>query len=272
MEDAFLALCEEVRLLQTKCRKQAELLEKLLAVKGISNEMPISKPIQCTDVGNPTCSECPFIRLQEKQDQSVESSDTMEDNNTTSLAEDIRGNPSVLLDFDVKFPPTTENFSFLASEVEKHKLDVGHSSGDKDGSNADLESFIKNYTPQFPNINGGKRTCDTTAGGLHCLIPVGADLSMSNLYDEDLCFLQSKDISLGVCLAPKDQYLFGVKGPVQPCWSPSGLSGECQFGCEMDMNSDVGLSSQICEFCQAIFPAGAATKGEYLRHITGHVE
>ncbi|XP_004911963.2 TRAF family member-associated NF-kappa-B activator [Xenopus tropicalis] len=266
MEDAFLALYEEVQVLQTICRKQAELLGKLLAVKGISGEVPISKPIQCTDIGDPMCSEYPFIRFQEKQDQCVESSSTMEDMNVTSLPEHIRENPSVLLDYDVKFPPTTENFSFLASEGEKP--DPGCSNGNN-GSNTDLESFIKNYTPQFPNIDtsGEERTA-----GLDFLIPVGADLSMSHLYDEELCYLQSKDISFGMCLAPKDQHLFGVKGPVQSSWSPSCLSGECQLGCEMDMNSDVGLSSQICEFCQAIFPAGAATRGEYLRHITGHVE
>ncbi|OCT92908.1 TRAF family member-associated NF-kappa-B activator [Xenopus laevis] len=271
MEDAFLSLYEEVQVLQTICRKQTELLGKLLAVKGISNEKPISKPIQCTDVGDPTCSEYPFIGLQEKQD-SVESSNTMENKNTNSQTENIRGKPSVLLDYDVKFPPTTDNFSFLASEVDRD-LDVGHSASDKNGRNTDLESFIKNYTPQFPNIDtsGEKRTCDTTAGGLDFLIPVGADLTMSNLYDEEP-YLQSKDISLGACLAPKDQHMFGVRGPVQSSWSPSCLSAECQFGCEMDMNSDVGFSSQICEFCQAIFPAGAATKGEFLRHITGHVE
>ncbi|XP_028647691.1 uncharacterized protein zgc:113184 [Erpetoichthys calabaricus] len=35
--------------------------------------------------------------------------------------------------------------------------------------------------------------------------------------------------------------------------------------------SDITLNSQVCEFCQAVFPSDTTTRGEYLRHITAHI-
>ncbi|XP_056294455.1 uncharacterized protein zgc:113184 [Pseudoliparis swirei] len=35
--------------------------------------------------------------------------------------------------------------------------------------------------------------------------------------------------------------------------------------------SDVVLQSHVCEFCQAVFPGDAATRGEFLRHLYTHV-
>ncbi|KAM4797247.1 TRAF family member-associated NF-kappa-B activator-like [Rhinophrynus dorsalis] len=279
MEEAFLSLYQEFQVLQTICTKQAELLQKLLARKGLSSEMPFSKPIQCTDSGDPACSECPFFRLHEKEEPSVESSNTMKDTSPHSLPLTTKEKQNVLLDFDVIFPPNTDKYSFLASDAEKVDFAVGHAQLDlslEKKENTDLETFIKNYTPQFPNgINSEeKRAIHPTIAGLDFLIPVreDEDLSLSNLYEEDLCYLQSSDISFGVCLAAEKKHPFGVRGPTQSSWSPGCLSEECQLGSEVIMNSDTGLSSQICEFCQAVFPAGVATKGEYLRHLTGHVE
>uniref|UniRef100_W5MA96 Uncharacterized LOC102691194 n=1 Tax=Lepisosteus oculatus TaxID=7918 RepID=W5MA96_LEPOC len=35
--------------------------------------------------------------------------------------------------------------------------------------------------------------------------------------------------------------------------------------------SEVTLNSQVCEFCQAVFPSDTTTRGEFLRHLTAHV-
>ncbi|KAJ1160091.1 hypothetical protein NDU88_000593 [Pleurodeles waltl] len=65
----------------------------------------------------------------------------------------------------------------------------------------------------------------------------------------------------------------GVRGPEQSSWNPRRLSEDCSLASDSRLNSDSpGLSSQTCEFCQAVFPAGAATNGEYLRHLTAHME
>ncbi|XP_012680323.1 uncharacterized protein zgc:113184 isoform X2 [Clupea harengus] len=35
--------------------------------------------------------------------------------------------------------------------------------------------------------------------------------------------------------------------------------------------SRVTLQSQVCEFCQAVFPGHTTTRGEFLRHLTSHI-
>ncbi|KAJ8358541.1 hypothetical protein SKAU_G00150660 [Synaphobranchus kaupii] len=37
------------------------------------------------------------------------------------------------------------------------------------------------------------------------------------------------------------------------------------------MMSEVALHSQVCEFCQAVFPGNTTTRGEFLRHLTAHI-
>ncbi|KAM8977825.1 TRAF family member-associated NF-kappa-B activator-like [Pelodytes ibericus] len=272
MEDAFLLLYQEFQVLQSVCRKQAELLQKLLSKKGASTEIPVTKPIQCSDLGDHACSESPSFRLLRKENTDADSSNPVMEELPTSKPLKPKEDSSVLLDFDVRFPPGREQYSYLSSENEKVELAVGTSNAN---STNDFELFIKNYTPQFSNMTGSgdKGICETSKAELEFLLPVNTDpnFSLSHSY-ENLCYLQSTDISLGECLAPEIRNPIGIRGPTQSSWSPGCLSEEYQHGCHVDINSDVGLSSQICDFCQAIFPAGAATKGEYLRHLTGHVE
>lgn len=35
--------------------------------------------------------------------------------------------------------------------------------------------------------------------------------------------------------------------------------------------SDVALQSNVCEFCQAVFPGDTTTRGEFLRHLCTHI-
>ncbi|KAJ8260172.1 hypothetical protein GJAV_G00177920 [Gymnothorax javanicus] len=37
------------------------------------------------------------------------------------------------------------------------------------------------------------------------------------------------------------------------------------------MMSDVALQSQVCEFCHAVFPGNTTTQGDFLRHVTTHI-
>lgn len=37
------------------------------------------------------------------------------------------------------------------------------------------------------------------------------------------------------------------------------------------MMSDIVLQSNVCEFCQAVFPGDTTTRGEFLRHLCTHV-
>nr|XP_019942088.1 PREDICTED: uncharacterized protein LOC109629048 [Paralichthys olivaceus]XP_019942089.1 PREDICTED: uncharacterized protein LOC109629048 [Paralichthys olivaceus] len=35
--------------------------------------------------------------------------------------------------------------------------------------------------------------------------------------------------------------------------------------------SDIALQSQVCDFCQAVFPGNTTTKGEFIRHLHTHI-
>ncbi|XP_075190613.1 TRAF family member-associated NF-kappa-B activator-like [Anomaloglossus baeobatrachus] len=272
MEDAFLELYQEFKNLQIICLKQAELLQKLLSKKGHTNEIPVSKPIQCTDTGSDARSESPFFRLEVKEDQCAEASKNNADSVLVPL--DPKDPSSLPLALDVRFPPCEDQYSFLANVADKEDAAVclpgPHITLDKKGVNSNYALFIQNYTPKFLAIDnvGGKVA---PAKLYFDFLTRDHNLSLSNIYEEDLSFLHSNDISLEAFLEQHKTHN-GVRGPAQSSWSPGRLSEDCPFAQRVDVNSDVGLSSQICEFCHAVFPAGAATEGEFLGHLAGHME
>lgn len=273
MEDAFLELHQEFKKLQVICSKQAELLQKLLSKKGHTSDMPVSKPIQCTDTGDDACSESPFFRLKGVEDQSVEASKAKADHVSEPLGP--KENSSLLLDLDVRFPPCQDQYNFLASEADNKGAAVGLPDADitsvKGGVNANNALFIKDYASRFWDMDNVEGKIAPAKLYLDFLTLVNRDrnFSLSNMYEEDISFLQSNDISLEALLEPHKNSN-GVRGPAQSSWSPGCLSEDCPFG--QHVNSDVRLSSQICEFCHAVFPAGAATEGEFLGHLAGHME
>ncbi|KAG9491646.1 hypothetical protein GDO78_000254 [Eleutherodactylus coqui] len=263
MEDAFLELYQEFRKLQIICAKQAKLLQKLLSEKGHTSELPVSKPIQCTDKGDDACAESPFFNLKAKEDQCLEISKTKADDDLSLEPKEVS---SLLLDLDIRFPPCEDQYNFLASAAAKEEAAVGMPSADM---NSDRRA---NYTPTFLDMDNIGDKKDPGKLYLDLLTPINRDcnFSFSNMY-EDISFLHSRDISLGTLLEPHKNSN-GVRGPAQSSWSPGCLSEDCPFGQRININSDVGLTSQICEFCGAVFPAGAATEGEFLGHLAGHME
>ncbi|XP_053311783.1 TRAF family member-associated NF-kappa-B activator-like [Spea bombifrons] len=273
MEEAFLSLYQEFQVLQSICTRQAKLLRMLLAKKEIISDVPISKPIQCSDVDESSSKKGAFFNLNAKENEFTEAlKSRTNDFPTPKLLKPSED--SAVLEPCVPFPSIKKNHSLPSSENEKVELAVDFSKlkygDDKRKSKTDLELFIKNYTPQFQNAiaTGDESICGPTTIDVDFLFGIKADqnFSLCNSY-EDLCYLHSKDISFGECLAPENRSSTAVRGPAQSSWTPGCLSGEYHIP-----NSDVGLSSQICEFCQAIFPAGTATEGDYLRHLMGHVE
>ncbi|XP_069826399.1 TRAF family member-associated NF-kappa-B activator-like [Dendropsophus ebraccatus] len=271
MEDAFLELYQEFKKLQIICSKQAELLQKLLSKKGHTSEMPVSKPIQCTDTGDDAQSESPFFRLKVKEDQCTEASKTNSDD--VPVPSEPKENSSLLLDLDVRFPPCEDQYNFLGSMADKEEADDGMSCAgitqDTKGGSSNYALCIKNY-PKCLDMDNDAEKISPAKLGLDFMTNGDHNFSLFNMY-EDISFLQSKDISLEALLEPHKNSN-GVRGPAKSSWSPGCLSEDHPYGHCVDVNSDVRLSSQICEFCHAVFPAGAATEGEFLGHLTGHME
>ncbi|XP_056131037.1 TRAF family member-associated NF-kappa-B activator [Lampris incognitus] len=55
-------------------------------------------------------------------------------------------------------------------------------------------------------------------------------------------------------------------------WSHSSfLDGEFLIQTDGVLMSELPLQSQVCEFCQAVFPGDTTTRGEFLRHLSTHI-
>ncbi|XP_041945901.1 uncharacterized protein zgc:113184 isoform X2 [Alosa sapidissima] len=57
----------------------------------------------------------------------------------------------------------------------------------------------------------------------------------------------------------------------RPWSSSSFLNSEWMSLTGGRVMSRVTVESQVCEFCQAVFPGHTTTRGEFLRHLTSHI-
>ncbi|KAM5181662.1 TRAF family member-associated NF-kappa-B activator-like [Mantella aurantiaca] len=271
MESAFLELYQQFKVLQVVCSRQAELLQRLLSKDTHIAEMPMSKPVQCSDAVDPISSENPLFQQTVIEALSTKAAKSMTEELYQPLETEDKSTFS--FDCDVQFPPDKDNF--LASQAAKSGLaaylSYTDASLEEKETNSNFALFIKTYAPTFPKVSG---VGDKAIGAISDINFLTMDPDHTHVpnIDEELCFLQSKDISQGTILKPQINNFSVVKGPAKSSWHPDCLSEEYHLGHHEDNISDVGLSSQICEFCHAVFPAGAATKGEYLQHLTAHVE
>ncbi|KAG8585468.1 hypothetical protein GDO81_005037 [Engystomops pustulosus] len=211
MEDAFLDLYKEFKKLQMICSKQGELLHKLLSNKECASEMPVSKPIQCTDKGD-VCSESPFFRLKGKEDQCIETSKTMADN--LLVPAEPKENCSRLSDLAVQFPP----YNIPTTVTDKEEAAVGMSCADipPAGVNANFAMLIKDYSSKFLDMDNveDKKSSDKLYSDFLTPLNIDGSVRLLNVYEEDISFLQSYDISFEAFLEPQ-KVSNGVRGPAK---------------------------------------------------------
>ncbi|XP_029450827.1 uncharacterized protein LOC115087590 [Rhinatrema bivittatum] len=265
MEEAILQLSQELRQLQVLCTRQAVLLQKLTARKEPSTEMPVSMPVQCTDAGGPELSENPFFRPQDQKVQNgglptvaaSELQDPMFPSNQRQDAE-------ILPSFDIKFPPTMENYSFLNSEAEKEEFaTVGYyglnCAGQKNGPKLDRDLSFGNFVKPLPSAgasDGESLGLCKARDWLFLNLADGKSLTnLSDLYEVPSC-LKLGTASVHDHLPAEGKSPVTVRGPTKTWWCVA---------------EDYPLD-RACDFCQAIFPEEAATQGDYLKHLTDHIE
>uniref|UniRef100_A0A3B1K112 Uncharacterized protein n=1 Tax=Astyanax mexicanus TaxID=7994 RepID=A0A3B1K112_ASTMX len=58
--------------------------------------------------------------------------------------------------------------------------------------------------------------------------------------------------------------------PTRRPWSSSFMNSEMLSQAGGLLMSGVMVSSQVCEFCHAVFPGHTTTNGEFLRHLMSH--
>nr|XP_033794597.1 uncharacterized protein LOC117357723 [Geotrypetes seraphini] len=275
MEEAILQLSQELRKLQALCTRQAILLQRLTMRIEPSTEMPISLPIQCTDAGSSEQSENAFLRPQGKKalngELPVSTVPTLPD---SMFARNQKQATETLPSFDIKFPPNTENYSFLNSE-EKAELAMMSLYGldyamQKNRPNLDHDLFFGKSV--MPPSNGDGESPGTCKMRDWLFLNLADGKSLINLYDlyEDPPGLPLETAVTHNCMPAERNSPVTVRGPTKIAWCVAEDCPPLDHGGRL--SSDLSLSSQTCDFCQAIFPGGAATQGDYLRHLTDHVE
>ncbi|XP_067881035.1 TRAF family member-associated NF-kappa-B activator [Heterodontus francisci] len=295
MEEAFGLLYQEFRRLQTVCVRQAELIKELTEKREIAADMPFTVPIQCTDAGKPDQSEGPFLRSQQKKDLQVAAYNLPADSQGVMVDRNHGKELEYCSKLDIKFPPTNDYYNFLISEPEKlpclNTVDLPELPTPADESvQGSASNLYDDYRSTY-NFNVDRNALEKPTVNIpdpflgEGVVLSGSDYPFQEKEYSDT-FNDSEDVLVPRSLDSAVVYhstdcasvipeLFippEIRGPQQSSWSPHYLPEDCRAEHETTLNSESSLNSQVCEFCQAVFPAGAATRGDYLVHLTGHIE
>uniref|UniRef100_UPI00398E58CA TRAF family member-associated NF-kappa-B activator n=1 Tax=Pristiophorus japonicus TaxID=55135 RepID=UPI00398E58CA len=295
MEEAFGLLYQEFRRLKIVCVRQAELIKELTEKREIAADMPFTVPIQCTDAGKPDQSEGPFLRPQQKKDLQIAAYNVPADSQAVMVVRNHDKELEYSSKLDIKFPPSNDDYNFLISEPEKlpHLKTVhlperptpadesvqGSACNLYDDYRSTFSFNVDRNALERPTVNipgpflgegvvlsgsdypfQEKEDSDTFNDSVNVLMPRSLDLAI--IYHSTDCASVIPEL-----LIPPE-----IRGPQQSSWSPHYLPEDCCIGHETTLNSESSLNSQVCEFCQAVFPAGAATQDDYLLHLTEHIE
>ncbi|XP_078515070.1 TRAF family member-associated NF-kappa-B activator-like [Lissotriton helveticus] len=274
MEEAFFQLSQEFRQLQAVCARQAELLQRLTTKKSWTADMPVSMPVQRTD---------DQVREQAEDHGSESKVEGMpcgplDWTASKSPHPSFSGKKPCKADSSLLLPK--ENYCFMKQGAieERSQMDASKKNiSTHDGAHGEHQcDLLRRYGTQCPGTDSINERNDS--------IPTVQVLPYLELTDHNwfnsfpelynlLHYMQS-EVVLGQDSLLSDAKLpMHVRGPEQTSWNPRCVSEDCSLAPGNSLSSDSpGLSSQTCDFCQAVFPAGAATNGEYLRHLTAHIE
>ncbi|VTJ64818.1 Hypothetical predicted protein, partial [Marmota monax] len=283
IEKTFWDLKEEFHRICILAKAQKDHLSKL-NIPDIATETQCSVPIQCTDK---TDKQEALFKPQAKDDinrgapciTSVTPRGLGQDEEDTSFES--------LSKFNVKFPPTDSDSTFLHSTPERPNI-FGPSTSEamcQDKFNMELRdntgNFLKTEETLF-EIQG----IDPIASAIQNLKTT--DITKpSNLVNT--CIRRTPDRA--PCFPPGDQNALYVKtfplqdptdapfssldspgkairGPQQPLWKPFPNQ-------DIDLMVLSGSDSElhiprVCEFCQAVFPPSITSRGDFLRHLNSH--
>ncbi|KAM9305676.1 TRAF family member-associated NF-kappa-B activator [Gastrophryne carolinensis] len=281
VERIFSDIKEEFRWICKLTREQRSQLNTFLPKKGpASGNGPLeqfSMPVQCTDEENKEAQQLP------KPSMNMVPSFTPI--TARGLAPDLDVTISVesLSNLSVKFPPTSDESEFLKSSTENSPILPQTLERKKTPRKIHTKAlpFLRKhslalssppYSPCSPktvgHIDNGKLT------------EIGPDLRDPFVSgSEDSSFFAAANSPAGkgtdVFSIPDISDVGNslevtktVRGPQQPIWKPSSHEDNdpsLSLGEKWD-----GDSSDICEFCQAVFPPSTRAGGEFLRHLNSH--
>ncbi|XP_074159398.1 TRAF family member-associated NF-kappa-B activator isoform X3 [Sminthopsis crassicaudata] len=286
IEKIFYEMKEEFHRICMLARAQRDYLNRLNVQEPIP-EIQFSMPIQCTDKTDEQQPEEPF--KPQVKDVINRGSSRITSVTPRGLGQEEEDNSlESLSKFNVKFPPTDNDSTFLHSTPDKPQVmglarteAVGQDKFEKDLRN-DSVTFVKPegalfephridlITSAMQNITTSDKTkpsnsintCTKTALDKGACLPAG---------DHDIIyvnkFLQIQD-DPKVLFAPADSPGRAVRGPQQPFWKPYPNQENDLFALS-STDSELHIP-QVCEFCQAVFPPSITSTGDFLRHLNSH--
>ncbi|XP_059822440.1 TRAF family member-associated NF-kappa-B activator-like isoform X1 [Hypanus sabinus] len=272
MEFAFQEIYQEFKHLSALTKKQTELLSKYNYNKEVIN-MPFSMPIQCTDEGEQEHLVKTNVKEGSISKDFVASQGYRVQQGQLPVVESLS-------ELDIKFPPS-DNYEFLNSAPEKSKLklpvEVPTCNVEEVLLKDDIQDLSKKCNKEewtsFEICNAG--SINEESNNLFC----GEQGKCANINIERTPF---RNPSSPTAHKPSNPFLnveesaikfpaTEIRGPQQPVWSPyHNKEGELLHQASND--SDLDLRSKICEFCQAVFPAGSRSRENFLRHLNSHFD
>nr|XP_058909782.1 TRAF family member-associated NF-kappa-B activator isoform X9 [Kogia breviceps] len=283
IEKTFRDLKEEFHRICMLAKAQKDHLSKL-NVPATVTETQCSVPIQCTDK---TDKQEVLFKPQAKDDinrgapciTSVAPRGLGQDEEDTSFES--------LSKFNVKFPPTDSDSTFLHSTPERPSV-LGPAS---------CEALCQDKFNMEPRDNPGNFVkTEETLFEIQGIDPIASAIQNLKTTDKtkpsnlvNTCITTTLDRA--PCLPPGDHNALyvntfplqdpsdapfpslsspgkAVRGPQQPVWKPfpnqdSDLSVLSGTGSELHI-------PRVCEFCQAVFPPSISSRGDFLRHLNSH--
>ncbi|KAM8901453.1 TRAF family member-associated NF-kappa-B activator isoform 5-T7 [Lycaon pictus] len=265
-------------------KAQKDHLSKL-NVPATATETQCSLPIQCTDK---TDKQEALFKPQAKDDinrgaqcvTSVTPRGLGRDEEDTSFES--------LSKFNVKFPPTDNDSTFLHSTPERPNIL---------GPVVTETSCHDKFNKEFRDNPGNFVKTEETLFQIQGIDPIASAIQNLKITDKtkpsnlvNTCIRTSLDRVL--CLPPGNHNALyvntlllqdpsdvpfasfdspgkAIRGPQQPIWKPFPNQDSDLSSVLGGRDSELPIP-RVCEFCQAVFPPSITSRGDFLRHLNSH--
>ncbi|XP_075036870.1 TRAF family member-associated NF-kappa-B activator isoform X2 [Mixophyes fleayi] len=282
VERIFSDLKEEFNRICKLTREQSSQLNTFFKKEIASdNHIPFqfSMPVQCTDEENEEVQ-----TLQKSNDKTVRARFAPITPRGLGPDDELSTSVESLSTFSVKFPPSNSESEFLKSSTENLPVLVPASGEHMNGTkiNTEVPTHLKNfnaarcsppYSPHSPKAvchldnsklvgleNNYRDILETEAEDSGHFIPAKSPVGTCT---NTFCIPDIPDVDEFTGVTERT-----VRGPQRPVWQPLPHQGDdlsVPSGDKWDQNS-----SDVCEFCQAIFPPSTRSGEEFLRHLNTH--
>lgn len=253
MGEVFLQLCQEVARLRELCSRQSELLQKLSARKGPIVDIPTSLPIQCTEGAWTEGGEQPAATPQVHPKAPHGSAHPLAPPNAAHALPGASGWYPACSDLGAGRATLPGAFgSSQAGRKEKMLVDIW------------LEDCRMDPTTNSPEEE--VRACRSPQ---EFVAPSSeaehSFLTILDLYEAPEA-LEGEDAPSDSALPAAEKVPVEIRGPLKTSWTPGWMLEDAALG------PGAAAAAQMCDICQATFPADTTAQADYLKHVLTHMK